>query len=164
MGSPRTDQASRHILAPKEFIYAALTSAEAVKSWLPPKGARAAIHAFDPRPGGAFRLTLEFADTGSSGTRKTTKTSDVVDGAFVDLIPGARVQQKFDFVSDDPEFAGTMVMTWDLADVADGTLVTVTAWNVPAGISREDHERGMASSLANLAAFVEAARNASPSR
>ena len=88
----------------------------------------------------------------------------MVDGVFVDLIPGTRVRQQFHFVSDDPAFAGTMVMTWDLANVADGTLVTVTASNVPVGISREDHEKGMASSLANLAVFVEGTRDAAASR
>ena len=35
-------------------------------------------------------------------------------------------------------------------------LVTIRAENVPPGISPEDHEAGLNSSLANLAAFVEA--------
>jgi hypothetical protein len=36
-----------------------------------------------------------------------------------------------------------------------GTEVTITCSNVPQGISAEDHAVGMASTLSNLAAFVE---------
>ncbi|WP_316174789.1 MULTISPECIES: SRPBCC domain-containing protein [unclassified Bradyrhizobium] len=63
--------------------------------------------------------------------------------------------QAIDFVSDRPEFAGTMTMTWSLTPAADGTLVSILAENVPIGIGRTDHELGMASSLENLARFVE---------
>jgi hypothetical protein len=49
-----------------------------------------------------------------------------------------------------------MVMTWTLGPAAGGTLVTLTAENVPPGISAEDHSAGLASSLENLARFVEA--------
>ena len=38
---------------------------------------------------------------------------------------------------------------------AEGTEVTVVCSGVPSGISAEDHAAGIASSLANLAAFVE---------
>jgi hypothetical protein len=49
-----------------------------------------------------------------------------------------------------------MTMTWALSPVQGGTRVEIRADNVPPGIGREDHAVGMASSLANLAAFVEA--------
>jgi hypothetical protein len=70
-------------------------------------------------------------------------------------VPGARVVQAVDFVSDDPAFAGTMTMTWQLSAVAEGTRVEVRAEDVPTGISAEDHAAGMASSLANLAEYLE---------
>ena len=80
--------------------------------WLPPEGATGTLEAFDPRPGGAFRLTLHFS-SGQGG--KTTRDTDTVSGRFVDLEPNETVVQEFDFVSDDPAFAGTMRMTWGLA-------------------------------------------------
>jgi hypothetical protein len=61
-----------------------------------------------------------------------------------------------DFVSDDPAFAGTMTMTWELSANNSGTRVEIRADDVPAGISPEDHAIGMASSLANLATYLEA--------
>jgi hypothetical protein len=48
-----------------------------------------------------------------------------------------------------------MVMTWQLEAAGDGTEVTVIAADVPPGISQADHEVGIASSLANLATYVE---------
>lgn len=105
---------------------------------------------FDARPGGSYRLVLTYMDAGSS-SGKATANSDVVEARFVELVPGARVVQAIDFESDDPLFAGTMTMTWKLHSVDQGTLVEITARDVPGGISAEDHAVGMASSLANLA-------------
>lgn len=60
-----------------------------------------------------------------------------------------------DFVSDDPRFAGTMIMTWEVSEGDEGTRISITAADVPDGISAEDHAEGLASSLTNLAAHLE---------
>lgn len=151
----RVDRAAREMAAPAERIYQALTSRDAVQSWLPPAGARGIVHEFEPRVGGAFRLTLVFDTPGETGARKSSSNTDVVDGEFLDLVPNQRVRQRFTFNSEDPAFAGAMVMTWTLMPAVGGTHVTVAAENVPLGISPHDHEVGMASSLANLARYVE---------
>jgi hypothetical protein len=86
---------------------------------------------------------------------KATAASDIVEARFVDLVPGLRIIQKVDFVSDDPAVASTMTMTWEIAAVEGGTCVDITADDVPDGISVDDHAVGLASSLANLARHVE---------
>ena len=48
-----------------------------------------------------------------------------------------------------------MTMTWAFDSAHGGTTVTVTADNVPSGITKADHDAGLRSSLENLAAFVE---------
>jgi hypothetical protein len=65
------------------------------------------------------------------------------------------VVQAVEFVSDDPSYAGTMTMTWEVTAVDTGTRVEIRADDVPDGISAEDHAAGLASSLANLAAYLE---------
>lgn len=150
--SARIDRASRIIAATPAEVYAALVDGAAVARWLPPTGATGKVEAFDPRPGGAFRMTLRFA-SGEGG--KTTEDSDTVNGRFVQLAPDLRVVQDFDFVSDDPAFAGTMRMTWSLAPLGAVTEISIAAAHVPSGITQEDHAQGLASSLANLAAYVE---------
>jgi uncharacterized protein YndB with AHSA1/START domain len=148
----RVDRATRIVDARAETVYAALVDATALAQWLPPDGARGTIAQFDPRPGGAFCMTLRFAETGGG---KTTADSDVVDSRFVELVEDQRVVYDVSFVSSDPDFTGTMRMTWSLAPHDGGTLVSIVAENVPFAVSKQDHAAGLASSLANLAAYVE---------
>lgn len=151
LSTGRRDTASRLIKASPRAIYEAFVSREAVAKWLPPQGATMDVQTFEPWAGGRFQMTLTFA--GIPG--KSTANTDVVVGRFVELVPPQRIVQAFEFDSPDPAFTGTMTMRWALDASVGGTVVTVTAENVPPGISPADHEKGMASSLANLAAYVE---------
>src|SRR5437016_2644231 len=109
---------------------------------------------FDLRSGGSYRMVLTYADP-SVVRGKATADSDIVEARFVDIVPGVRVVQAVDFVSDDPAYAGTMTMTWEVTAVDAGTRVDIVAEDVPDGVSAEDHAAGLASSLAKLAAYVE---------
>ncbi|WP_221361138.1 SRPBCC domain-containing protein [Streptomyces beigongshangae] len=152
----RSDRAGRLVAAPPAAVYAALMDPGSLEVWLPPDGMRGRVEHWDPRPGGGFRMVLTHLDaTGSPG--KTSDTTDVVDIGFADLVPSRRVVQRAVFESHDPSYAGTMTMTWSLAAVGGGTEVTVTATDVPPGIDQAVHEAGIASSLAQLASYVEAA-------
>ncbi|MGI8881146.1 MAG: SRPBCC family protein [Jatrophihabitans sp.] len=150
----RTDTAFRVITAPRENIYAAFVDPDALVTWLPPKGMTGRFEQFDARPGGSYRMVLTYGDT-ATARGKATADSDIVAGRFIALVPGVRVVQEVDFVSDQPGYAGTMTMTWEVATVETGTRVEIRADNVPEGISAEDHAAGLASSLANLAAYLE---------
>ena len=92
----------------------------------------------------------------SASRGKATPDRDIVESRFIDLVPGVRVVQAVDFVSDDPAYAGTMTMTWELTAVEGGTQVGIVADNVPDGIAAADHAVGLASSLRNLARYLEA--------
>jgi uncharacterized protein YndB with AHSA1/START domain len=151
---PRTDRASRVVAASPARVYAAFVDSEELVAWLPPRGMRAAFERFDPRPGGSYRLVLTYTDP-SSGVGKASAHTDIVEARFVEIVPDVRVVQAVDFLSDDPAFAGTMTMTWEVTAVNEGTRVDITADGVPDGISAEDHAVGLASSLENLAAHVE---------
>lgn len=99
-----------------------------------------------------MRLTYKDQQTGQG---KTSETSDEMEVRITRLESGRRIEQEIVFESDDPAFAGTMRMVWTFEPLGSGTLATVRAENVPAGIQPEDHEAGMKSTLDNLAAFVE---------
>jgi uncharacterized protein YndB with AHSA1/START domain len=142
------------IAAPLERVYAALVDPDALIAWLPPEGMSGRFERFDARPGGSYRMVLTYADA-SGAPGKATADSDIVEGRFLDVVPGARVVQAVDFVSDDPAYAGTMTMTWEVTAVDAGARVEIRADDVPDGISAEDHAAGLASSLANLATYLE---------
>ena len=150
----RTDRATRLIDAPPERTYAALVDPDALEAWLPPDGMTGRFDRFDGRPGGSYRMILTYTDA-STGSGKATADSDVVEARFLDTVAGSRVVQAVDFVSDDPAFSGTMTMTWEVIPVGTRTRVEIRAEDVPVGISAEEHAAGLASSLANLAAFLE---------
>jgi uncharacterized protein YndB with AHSA1/START domain len=141
------------IAAPPARVYAALVDPAALVAWLPPTGMTGRFEWYDARPGGSYRLILTYSDPANASAKSTADT-DVVDARFVDLVPDHRVVQAVDFVSDDPAFAGTMTMTWELALVEGGTLVEIIADDVPAGISAADHTAGLTSSLQNLASHL----------
>lgn len=148
---PRTDQAARIVAASPERVFAAFVQKEALLQWLPPAGARGHFEKFDLRPGGSYRLVLTFEDAPG----KTTENSDVVEVGIVEVVPGERLVQAVDFASEDPAFAGTMLMTWQVSPAPEGSRVQIRADQVPDGISAQDHADGLNSSLANLAAYLE---------
>lgn len=151
----RSDSASRVIAAPVAKIYAAFSDAAALMQWLPPSNMSGHALEYDFRPGGHYRIELLYAEQDSGGQGKTTGRSDITNGTFLELVPDRRIRQSVVFESGDPAFSGEMTMTWLFESAPGGTTVTVTADNVPRGISPADHQAGLNSSLDNLAKFVE---------
>jgi uncharacterized protein YndB with AHSA1/START domain len=150
----RVDSASRRISAPPRAIYRAFAKAGSMERWLPPSNMTGKMLHFDFRDGGSYRMRLTFRDP-EKGIGKTSEDSDEVEVRFIRLEEGKRIEQEVTFESDDPAFAGLMRMVWSFQPENGATVVTVRAENVPYGISSEDHEIGLNSSLENLAAFVE---------
>jgi len=154
-GSKRTDRASRVIGAAPHAIFKAFIDPEALASWLPPEGMTCRIHVFEPRQGGSYRMALSYDAPDHSTPGKSSEHIDIVCGRFIEMVPDERIVQAVDFESEDAAFSGTMIMTWSLAEVSSGTLVTIMCENVPCGISKEDHDEGLNSTLDNLANYME---------
>ena len=150
---PRTDFASRVIPAPISEVYSALVDPEALSVWVPPGDMTGTIERFDPRPGGSYRMVLRYPDR-SPSQGKTTSDTDVVEAHFAELVPNRRVVYSVHFVSDDPVYDGAMTMRWEVSDADGGTLVEITADNVPDAVSAHDHAEGMNSSLKKLSEYV----------
>lgn len=147
----RTDEASLLIHSPAAAVWAAFVDPSALAVWLPPAGMTGRVEHFDPRAGGEYRFVLTYRESGSG---KSTADSDVVQGRFVEVVAGDRLVQAVDFVSDDPDLAGTMTMTWSLTARGGSTLVTFRADDVPPGVGAIDHARGLTDSLVGLAGYL----------
>ena len=107
-------------------------------------------------------MTLTYDHPEPHNPGKSFEHADVVEARFRELVPGQRIVQVVRFASDDPAFAGDMVMSWTFDRVQDGTRVTIICGNVPSGIREEDHRTGLNASLDNLAAHAEGRRSAVP--
>ncbi len=152
--SGRIDQASRVVGTPPATVYAAFTSGEVLMSWLPPKGMTGQVFEFDFREGGGYRMRLTLDNPGDT-RGKTSDDADDVNVRFVKITPPSLLVQEVTFDSDDPEFAGVMTMTWTFREVQGGTDVRVSAMDVPQGITPQDHQAGLESTLDNLARYAE---------
>ncbi len=151
----RIDKASRIIRASPQVIYRALLDPAAMIVWRPPEGMHGVMYEFDPRVEGIFRMALVYNNTDHALQGKTSGDTDVATVRFVELMEDERVVEAAEFESDDPAFAGTMIITTTLVPVSGGTEVTIACSNVPSGIRPEDHYQGISSTLKNLAAFTE---------
>jgi uncharacterized protein YndB with AHSA1/START domain len=151
-GERRTDRASRDVSAPPATIFDAFANATKLIEWLPPNTMKGRALEYDFRVGGQYRIELRYTE-GERG--KTTEHADVSSGRFIAIEPNQRIVQTVVFDSKDPAFAGEMRMTWTFEPSKKGTKVTVTAENVPRGITEADHAEGLRASLENLARFVK---------
>ena len=157
---------SRRVNASREAVYRALLDARAVATWMVPDGMTSHVHAFDPREGGAFRISLTY--DAPTGTGKTTAHTDTYHGHFVKLIPDEQLVEVVEFETADPALRGEMTITISLTDAAGaadaataveadgGTNVLALHEGLPPGVGTADNETGWQSSLAKLAALVEA--------
>jgi len=149
-----TTRISRRVNAPRPKVYRALLDARAVATWMVPTGMTSQVHAFNPREGGTFRISLTY--DAPTGAGKTTAHTDTYHGRFVKLVPDEEVVEAVEFETSDPALQGEMTITITLADADGGTDLLAVHDRLPSGLSPADNEAGWRSSLAKLAALVEA--------
>ena len=84
-----------HVNAARAAVYRALLDPGAVATWMVPTGMTSHVHAFDPREGGAFRISLTYDAPTAAG--KTTAHTDTHHGRFVKLVPNEQVVEVDEF-------------------------------------------------------------------
>jgi uncharacterized protein YndB with AHSA1/START domain len=146
---------SRRVKASRAIVYRALLDARAVATWMVPTGMTSHVHAFDPREGGSFRISLTYDEPTRIG--KTAAHTDTYHGRFVKLVTNEQVVELVEFETTDPALRGEMTITISLTDAdGGGTDVLAVHDGLPPGVPITDNEAGWREALAKLAAFVEA--------
>ena len=145
---------THRVNAPRASVYRALLDARAVAAWKVPTGMTSHVHEFEPREGGAFRISLTYDEP--TGTGKTTAHADTCHGRFVKLVTDERVVEVVEFETADPSLRGEMTITMTLTDADGGTDVLAVHEGLPRGVPTADNEAGWREALAKLAALVEA--------
>ena len=144
----------RHIHATPDQIYRLLIDRDAVQQWRVPDGMSSHVHTFEPKAGGAFRVSLTYNSPDSSG--KTSAHTDTYHGHFVSLIPNSKVVEVMEFETNDPAMAGEMTITYTLTPSENGTDLVAVHEGLPEGVSEDDNELGWKMSLNKLTAMAEA--------
>jgi uncharacterized protein YndB with AHSA1/START domain len=158
-GSASSTRTSRLIRAPRRTVYDAFTRPDALAAWLAPEGMTGRVHQWDLRVGGGYVMSVYYPPSAGEGHGKTAEGEDRYTARFVELDPPSRVVLAIDFDSDDPAFAGEMIMAATLEDRPGGTEVTIAFRDLPPGIRPEDNDEGTRSSLEKLARYVETPPN-----
>ena len=142
------------IRAPRSRVYRALLDARAVATWMVPTGMTSPVHAFEPREGGSFRISLTY--DAPTGAGKSSAHTDTFHGRFITLVPDEKVVEVVEFETEDPGLQGEMTITITLADADGHTELAAVHDRLPPGLPPADNEAGWRSSLGKLAALVEA--------
>jgi uncharacterized protein YndB with AHSA1/START domain len=98
---------------------------------------RCEVHAFEPRVGGRFRISLTYEDAAFAGRGKSGGATDTFSGRFVELVPDQRVVETVEFESGDAALRGgqrLIITLTDARDTAPGRpgLRRVSGFDVPA--------------------------------
>jgi uncharacterized protein YndB with AHSA1/START domain len=147
---------AQHVHAPRSAVYHALLDAGSIASWRVPDGMRSQVHEFDPREGGAFRVSLTYDAPDAAG--KSAAHTDTYHGRFLKLVPDEQVVEVLEFETADPALAGQMTLTTTLVKADDGTEVVMVHDGIPDRVPVADNETGTRMALLNLARLVESAR------
>ncbi len=143
MTTDRTVRLHRVLPTKPEKVYKAFVDADAKARWLPPNGFTCKVHSYDPKVGGAYKMSFTNFSTGNGHSWT---------GKFRELVPGERVVYADKF--DDPNMPGEMVVTVTLKKVMVGTELRIEQTNVPAAIPLEGCYLGWQESLEYLAKLV----------
>lgn len=141
---PNTLRLHRVLTAPPERVYRAFVDADARCKWLPPYGFTAAFQQFEPKEGGAYRMSF---------TNFTSGNSHSFGGIHVELVPNERAQWTARF--DDPNLPGEMTTTVVIRAVSVGTEIEIVQEGIPDVIPIEACYLGWQESLAQLALLVQ---------
>ena len=141
---PSTIRLHRVFSTSPQKLYRAFTEADALAKWLPPDGFTCTVDHLEAKVGGTFRMSFRNFTNGQSHG---------FGGAYLDLVPGARLRYTDRF--DDPNLPGEMVVSVVLRQVSVGTEIEIEQAGVPDLIPAEACYLGWQQSLANLARLVE---------
>ncbi|MEP9350892.1 SRPBCC family protein [Xanthobacter sp. KR7-225] len=143
---PSTIRLHRVFSTSPQKLYRAFTEADALAKWLPPDGFTCTVEHLEAKVGGTFRMSFRNFTNGQSHG---------FGGAYLDLVPGARLRYTDRF--DDPNLPGEMVVSVVLRQVSVGTEIEIEQAGVPDLIPAEACYLGWQQSLHNLARLVEPA-------
>lgn len=155
MQGARSTLTSKLIRATPAQAYAAFMDPAVLVQWLPPAAMTGVIHAFEPRVGGGYEMSLYYPPDEEVFRGKTSELEDRVRVRFLELTPNRRIVETISFVTEDPTLLGEMTMVADFASAAGGTEVTLLFENLPPGLRPEDNDAGARLSLEQLARRFE---------
>lgn len=151
----RKTENSKLIEASAEAIYNAFTDPKSLEVWMSPAGMTGKVHDFNLEVDGGYEMSLFYPESEKEFKGKTSEKEDRYKSRYIELVPNKKIVQAINFDSEDPAFAGEMIMEVNFEPIGIRTKVTFLFRDIPAGIKTSDNELGTISTLEKLARFVE---------
>jgi glutathione S-transferase len=143
---PITLNLSRLIKAPRERIFKAWTTPSEIVKWLGCDPSETIEAKIDLRVGGKYSIRMNGCDGGGETT---------VEGVYREIKPPSSLVFTWEPVNSSSEMNGMFtVVTVELVEQKDGTLVQITHVGFPSDEIRDRHNKGWTASLEHLAKLV----------
>ncbi|WP_067459385.1 SRPBCC domain-containing protein [Nocardia alba] len=149
-----TTRIGTQINAPRSTVYRLMLDAVAIATWMPPPGATAAVHRFEPKEGGSFSVTLSYDEPTETGETPVLH-HEALFGKFRTLVPNEQVVEVLEFVTETPGMTGAQTVTFTLTDADGGTHLDTVHEGVPEGLSSALNEKTWHDALTKLKALAE---------
>ncbi len=141
---PSTVRLHRVLSTNLQKAYRAFVEADALAQWLPPNGFTCTVHDFEPKVGGAYKMSFRNFTTGKSHS---------FGGEYLELVPGERLRYTDRF--DSPDLPGEIEVSVTLRQVSVGTEIEIVQAGIPDLIPADACYLGWQDSLRKLAKLVE---------
>jgi uncharacterized protein YndB with AHSA1/START domain len=134
----------RVLKAPPEKVFRAFTQPNALATWIPPYGFLCAVHHFDLREGGTYKMSFTNFSTGHEHSWT---------GKYLEIKPNEFLKHVETF--DDPNLPGEMTTSVWIREVSCGTDLRIVQEGIPTVIPVEMCYLGWQESLDKLTRLVE---------
>jgi uncharacterized protein YndB with AHSA1/START domain len=130
--------------APRERVFAAMTSADLVGQWFGPPGTKTGAVTFDAREGGLFRIEMKNSD-GEDFNAK---------GVVTEVRAPERIAYTFRWEEDEPNDEFDTFITIDFIERGQQTEMIFTHDGLRSELSRDNHAEGWNGSFGKLEALL----------
>lgn len=141
---PTTLVMHRTFDAPRERVFDAWTTPEALRRWFMPDGVTVKDAIVDARVGGTYKIVANHEEMGEM----------IVFGVYRDIKRPERIQCTWTWEEDDKADEHETLLTLDFKDLGGKTEMILTHENLRNEESRNNHERGWSSAFENLKSYL----------
>jgi len=142
---------SRVVKASRQRVFDAWTKPEQMQKWMGPVGFHVPELEADVRPGGKYRIVYRGTPEPAPGETPQERTG-ACRGTYLDVVPPELLRYTWEA---DWAPGEQTVVTIQLSEVEDGTLVELRHEGFKGAEATAGHQRGWTGALGKMAAFVE---------
>ena len=129
---------------PRDRVYAAWSSSEAMKQWFGPSTCNVVEADFEPKVGEQYRVKVNSSEMGDIDLA----------GSFREVSPPEKLVFTWQWLTEPMSQAGESLVTVEFVDLGTSTEIRLTHEGFPSDEARENHQEGWTSTLDSLQTYL----------